>query len=262
VTLSDHTRTADTSLDGVSAGDPRLNDEYVRRVQLGSHTVVLVSVIHDHPTSSYRVRAVVDAFEPDVVAVELPNLLVPALASWDETDTTGGEMAAAIRSAIPSPAVGIDVPGRHLYRALRSEQRRQQPGLRTLLRTARSFGQIAVHAALGRLSHQLGAYGVPWMPSVADLEDEHSYGLGDDASPAEQAENEGAHLLRSETMLRTLDPPAATKFIDGVRERFMADRLRQLRDADVVVGVVGYSHLDSVAKNCRSNLGETDPGTA
>ncbi|MFC7081645.1 hypothetical protein [Halorussus caseinilyticus] len=53
-----------------------MNDEYVRR--LPDAGVTLVGVVHDHPASVHRARAVVRERDPEVVALEAPPLAVPS----------------------------------------------------------------------------------------------------------------------------------------------------------------------------------------
>lgn len=243
--MSRHTTRIDRRLDAVLDSDPRVSDEYVRLTGTADHPVVLVGVVHDHPASSHRVRAVIDAVAPDTVALELPSIMVPVLeAASKDADPVGGEMTAAIEAAESTPVVGIDLPGRGAGRALVTELRRRDASWRTVGRSLRVMGRLVAHSVLGRLAHA----GVPGTPSLADLEFGHEYDLPANAAPREQAEHEAAHLRRSTTLLRAFEPPRATRILDAVRERQMAGRLRSLGERGSVVAVVGYSHLSGIER--------------
>src|SRR6056297_2195481 len=94
--------------------DPRMNDEYVRR--LPDAGVTLVGVVHDHPASVHRAREVVRERDPDVVALEAPPLAMPLYETYARESRTpptfGGEMSAAAQAAREEDAevVGIDGP--------------------------------------------------------------------------------------------------------------------------------------------------------
>ncbi|PSQ01139.1 hypothetical protein BRC94_04635 [Halobacteriales archaeon QS_5_70_17] len=73
----DHPPATDTH----GPNEPCVNDEYVRRVPPGASGTgtVVVGVVHDHPASVRRVKALAAATDPDVLALELPPLAVPLL---------------------------------------------------------------------------------------------------------------------------------------------------------------------------------------
>lgn len=230
-------------LDAVIGSDPRISDEYVRRIDGPDAPVVLVGVVHDHPASIYRVEQLIEALSPSTVAIELPGLLVPVISAAEQSDDgVGGEMAAAIAAADSTPVVGIDVPGLGTVRVLATELRSQNVRSRTVLLALKETWRLTSNAVLGRLAHA----GVPRTPSVADLEFGHEYDLARDATPTAQADHEATHLRRSTTLLRTFEPPAAVRVVDDVRERHMAEQLSRLRVNGPVVGVVGYGHLDGI----------------
>jgi pheromone shutdown protein TraB len=65
-------------LDSLGANDPRVGSEYVRIVESGRRSpVVLLGVVHDHPASVHRVRTVVESLDPAVLGLELPPLVTP-----------------------------------------------------------------------------------------------------------------------------------------------------------------------------------------
>jgi hypothetical protein len=57
--------------------DPRLNEDFWRVVSGDGGDVILVGVVHDHPSSCHRVRTLAEEFDPDVVGLELPPLAIP-----------------------------------------------------------------------------------------------------------------------------------------------------------------------------------------
>ncbi len=232
--------------DLVDADDPRLSAEYVRVLDDGEEPpVVLVGVVHDHPASVYRARTVVDAVEPSALALELPDALVPLFTSYAADGTTGGEMAAAIDAAdaADTDVVGIDAPDVGSARALLATFRSNESSVKDVVRTLRAFGQLTVETVRGRLR----AAGIPagWLGKVPGTSQAFDASSAD--APSEQAAHESAHVRQSTSLLRTFEVPAPTRLLDDAREQYMVDRLTALR-GESVVGVVGYSHLDEVAR--------------
>lgn len=254
--MFDSTQSVADQFDAALESDPRVNGSNVRYVDGGPAPVVLVGVVHDHPASVYRAETVVETVAPHTVAVELPDVLVPVIerAVGEETaaaeEGVGGEMATAMAAA-EGAVVGIDVPGRGTGRALLTELRTERRSPRTVLRAIGDVGRIAGHALLGRLA----GLGVPGTPAVEDLEQRHEYDLPADVTPETQADHEQAHVRRSTTLLRSFDPPAATAFLDAVRERYMVGRLQSLRRNGPVVAVVGHGHLDEIEAMLKNRNG-------
>jgi hypothetical protein len=97
--------------------------------------VVLVGVVHDHPASVARVHRVVEATQPDVLALELPPLAVPlyeAHAAEGETPPAlGGEFSAAVQAASTDDVVGIVRPSVGFTRTFlrRLSRERAAPGV-------------------------------------------------------------------------------------------------------------------------------------
>ncbi len=234
-------------LDGLADTDPRIDGAYVRLVDDAPDPVVLLGVVHDHPASVARARRVVDALDPDVVALEAPNTLTPAFTG---PDGTGGEMTAAADAAAADAAVvGVDAPGRGTLRSLASVVADERPDARTAASALAGLGRLGVHAARGRLQ----AAGVPSRWLGGDFERTQDYDCPQDASPGEQASHEASRVSRSTSLLRAFDPPPATRVLDGVRERQMGRRLAGLAArGDLVVAVVGFSHLDGVENEVAS----------
>jgi len=254
-------------LDDLADTDPRLDGAPVRLVDDGPGPVVLLGVVHDHPASVARARRVVDALDPDVVALEAPDALTPAFTGGDGSggDAPGGELAAAAAAAARAPAgaeaaaeqaeteargeetavVGVDAPGRGTPRSVASVFADERPDARTAAAVLADLCRLGVHAVRGRLQ----AAGVParWLGGGGDFERTRDYDCPRDASPREQAAHEAAELDRSTSLLRAFDPPPATRLLDAVRERQMGRRLAALAGGGaLVVAVVGFSHLDGV----------------
>jgi pheromone shutdown protein TraB len=254
--VSDSNHPVADLLDAAAESEPRVNGSNVRLVDGGPAPVVLVGVVHDHPASVHRAEAIVETVEPETVAVELPDLLVPVIEDAADEDPViaaegaGGEMAAAMVAA-EGAVVGIDVPGRGTGRSALTELRNERPSPSTVLRAVGDAGRIAAHALGGRLA----GLGIPGTPAVEDLEQRHDYDLPADVTPESQADHERAHVRRSTTLLRSFDPPPATAFLDAVRERYMAGRLRSLRRNGSVVALVGYGHLDEVEAMLKNRTG-------
>ena len=230
-------------LDALAGHDPRLDGQYVRLVDAAPEPVVLVGVVHDHPASVYRARQTVDAIDPDVVALEAPDAVTPLFASRARADSSlGGEMTAAVGAAGDADVVGVDAPGRGTLRSLAAVFADSRPSAPAVAGTLRNLARIGAHAARGRLQ----AAGVParWLGGEFDRSQEYDCTAADPAG--EQAAHEASRLERSTSLLRAFDPPPATRVLDAVRERQMGRRVAALAADDLVVAVVGFSHLDGV----------------
>lgn len=230
--------------------DPRTTGEHVRWLPgtAAEGDVVLTGVVHDHPASTFRVKTIVDAVGPAVLALELPPLAVPLFERYAADERTspsaGGEMSVAIQAAKTEVVVGIDGPTpAFLWRLARTLYREEAPtsAVRPLLR-----GLVAVskHAVACRL-----AASAPWW--AADrlpISTPAPHGCDWADHPAQQAADERAQLRRAETALNVFGRPGAGRVRDIAREAHMADRLAELRKQGSVVAVVGMGHLDPVAQ--------------
>ncbi|MBV0925367.1 hypothetical protein KTS45_14265 [Halomicroarcula limicola] len=235
---------SEVSTELAARDDPRLNEEFVRTQPATSdrHPAMLVGVVHDHPASSYRVREVATAFDPDVLGLELPAVAVPYFAGRGAESADGGddaaatdEMTAAVAASPDAEAVGIDTLGwRFGYRFARNAvDERASP--RTVGRAVGEIGHIARHA----LDCRLGAEGA------------HRDALAHDVtaadSPTAQADDERTRVARSRALLGAFERPHADLLLDGTREQTMAANVDARRRDGSVLAVVGIDHLDSVA---------------
>ena len=231
-----------------AAADPRLDEGSIERVDGGS--VVLVGVLHDHPASTYRVRAVVEAVDPDVLALELPPLAVPLAvhhATSERTPPTlGGEMSAAVQAATTDRVVGIDGPSVGFLCSLAAELYAQRAAPETVRDTAAGLRSVASRAVGRRVVATLAA--LTAVQVAVDPPTAYDTGRADD--PAQQAAEERRHVDTARSMLRAFSPSPAAAIRRAARERYMADRLATLGE-DEVVAVVGLAHLDTVAGHLR-----------
>ena len=241
-----------------SGDDPRLRDEFVRTVPAPDRSetgrVTLVGVVHDHPASAYRARAVVRERDPDVVALEAPPVAVPLYRTYADSDARpsfGGEMSAAAQAARESDAevVGIDGPTTAFFARLARNCWRERASPGTLRRVASGVASVSRHAVVCRLA-----------AAVADrtglrveVDDPVIHDCERTDSPAEQARDEREQARRSRSLLRAFDPPEPVALRERTREECMADALADLRTRGETVAVVGLDHLDAVADRLDSS---------
>ncbi len=220
--------------------DPRLSPETIR--QCGR--VTLVGVVHDHPASVHRARAVAAAVAPDVLALELPPLAVPLHERHADADESpparGGEMSAAVQAAPDAEVVGVDGPDRRFLRVLAGRLRRNRPDATTARRLVAGLGSVTRHALACRIAAALGRHG-------PDRRRDGDYDCTRDDPPAAQATDERRHRRRSAAFARVVEQPRPVRVRDETREESMARHLTALADEGRVVAVVGQAHLDPVA---------------
>ncbi|WP_205254559.1 MULTISPECIES: hypothetical protein [Halorussus] len=230
--------------------DPRLGDEYVRTVAHPDGDVTLVGVVHDHPASVFRARAVVAEREPDTVALEAPPLATPLYRAYARSDRTppafGGEMSAAAQAAQECGAdvVGVDGPTGGFFARLARNWWRDGASPGTLRRVASGVASVTRHA----LTCRVAAAVADRTALRVEVDDpvEHDCTRAD--PPAVQASDERAQARRSQSLLRAFDPPRPVALRDETREEHMAGELASLRERGETVAVVGLDHLDRVAE--------------
>jgi hypothetical protein len=237
--------------------DPRLNEEYLRR--LPGLDVTLVGVVHDHPASVHRARAVVRERGPEVVALEAPPLATPLYRAYagescvDDSSTEdtrtppsfGGEMSAAAQAADECGAavVGIDGPTADFFTRLARNCWRERTSLGTLRRVAAGVASVTRHALVCRAAAAIAER--TSLRVEVDSPVDHDCDRTDPASV--QARDERRQAKRSQSLLRAFDPPRPVRLRDGTREECMAANLAELRSRGETVAVVGLDHLDDVA---------------
>jgi pheromone shutdown protein TraB len=228
-----------------------MNEEFVRR--LPDAELTLVGVVHDHPASVHRARAVVRERAPEVVALEAPPLAVPLYETYADDSRTppafGGEMSAAAQAASERDAevVGIDAPTPDFFARLAANCWSEAASLGTLRRVASGVAAVTRHALTCRL-----AAGVAERTSLrVEVDDPIDHDCSRTDPPAVQARDEREQARRSQSLLRAFDPPRPVKLRDETREECMAERLESLRSRGETVAIVGLDHLESVAATLR-----------
>lgn len=243
-----------TRADRCGRADPRLTDEYVRRIEgAGVGDVLVLGVVHDHPASSYRVAELVGAYGPDVLALEVAPLALP----WferraGEIDREAGragavastcEVSAALAAAPGARAVGVDGFDAAFLATLLRNLRAEGPTLSTVRAVARGVTAVAKHAIECRLAALADRY-TDRQPSVADPV-QHGCEVTD--PPECQAADERRQASTTLALLRAAERPAPVAVRDETREACMVNRIERLRREGDVAAVVGLGHLDAVA---------------
>ncbi|WP_415383571.1 hypothetical protein [Halosimplex sp. TS25] len=228
--------------------DPRMESDYVETYSVadGDGSVTLVGVVHDHPSSVYRVRRVVERERPAVLAVELPPLAVPLYETYASDQETpppfGGEMSAAIQAAETDHVVGIDGPSTAFCRRLARTLVAERASLETAVRSVRGVASVGKTALACRtaaaLTNRTGlriAVGDPTSHEVTRTD-----------PPRQQADDEGRQIRTATAVLDALESPPASRVRSETREAHMADRLRDLCARGDVVAVVGLGHFEPI----------------
>ncbi|WP_435346378.1 hypothetical protein [Haloarchaeobius sp. HRN-SO-5] len=226
--------------------DPRFDERWFRSVpetrERGS--LLLVGVVHDHPSSVHRAAETVAAIDPDVVALELPQLAMPLFerhaSRADFPPRYGGEMTAAIQGSDDARVVGIDAPNRRFIRELTAYVGEERPGRETLAGVVSGATPILRHALRYRIASVIDAR--THLRLVPDRS--ASFDVTHESSAADQAEDERRQLSRSRTLLSAVELPQSVGDLDRLRESTMARRIEGLREEGDVVAVVGFDHLD------------------
>ena len=138
---------------GLDLDDPRLNDAYLRVCPGGPEegTVVLVGVVHDHPSSQYRAQRVLEAVEPTTLALELPPLALPLFEEYATESSTPPRPATTPTGRTPRRPrrrTSADRSGRRSSSSRRSAPRGPgrsgaQPGRSTWPTASRTSGRTA-----------------------------------------------------------------------------------------------------------------------
>lgn len=227
--------------------DPRMHAEHVRYLPGEAGDVTLAGVVHDHPASRYRVRELVDRWEPDVLAVEVAPLALPLFeqyaADGRDLPTFGGEVSAAIAAAEDARVVGIDGVDATFFRELARTIAAERPSVPTVSALLESVASVARHACSCRLAATVAA--ATGVRLEVDDPVTHETALSD--PPAVQADDERSQLSRSLTLLRCASPPEPIALRDDTRDRCMARRIDALRAEGDVLVVAGRGHLAPLA---------------
>ena len=237
--------------------DPRLTGKHVRSVTSTAGTVTLVGVVHDHPASVYRVRRVLEAREPDVLALELPPISLSLFEAYARDVRTppvfGGEMSAAIQAADTDDVVGIDGPTTGFTLRLARTLVRERASRSTVKSVIRGLYSVSKDAVRCRLAGAIAA-----LTSVRlEVNTPLGYEVTREDDPASQAADERTQIRRARAVMDTFEPSRAVQFRDATREAHMADQLIKLRQRGDVVAVVGRGHLDVVVEHVAGTTDRT-----
>ena len=224
--------------------DPRVDPRRLRRVSGEDGDLLFVGVVHDHPASIARVRRVLEAARPDVLALELPPAAIElyrAYAREGSPPERGGEMSAAISAAPEATVVGIDAPTPSYVGRLLARLIADRASLTTTRRVVSGLGSATREAIACRLAATL-----PETASRAIAPtDRIEYAVDGEDSPRRQLEHERAHVATVQALLASTSGDVLA-YRDETREACMIDRLEGLRDRGDVVAVVGVDHLEAL----------------
>lgn len=230
--------------------DPRVTGERVRRFsgedEIGD--VTLVGVVHDHPASKYRVSAVLDAVDPDVLALELPPLAVPLYEQYADDSRTppifGGEMSAAVQAVCADRIVGIDGPSSGFVARLLRNLSGDTESFATVRSVLRSLSSVTKHALVCRLAAVLAVQ--TGVRLEVDPPTTYDCDWADD--PLTQASDERSQVRRAQTITNAFGRSDTARTRTVTREEHMASRLSTLRREGNVAAVVGIAHLDPLVQ--------------
>lgn len=232
--------------------DPRFTGDFLRRLSGPQGSITLVGVAHDHPSSVYRVRTAIEAFDPDTLALELPPMAIPLFEQYANDARTppalGGEMSAAIQAADAATVTGIDRPTAGYYRRLLATIARERSSLDTLRNVLEESASTLSHAVACRLAALLGK--VTPHDLAVDTPTEHEVDHSDE--PSAQAADERSQIRRSRAVLDSLGSQSyvqASRIERDSRDIEMANRLADF-DGDTLA-VVGISHLDALVEQLQ-----------
>lgn len=230
------------------AADPRLDQYTLFHPGEGDRgAVLLIGVAHDHPASVARVARLLDAYAPDVLALELPPLAVPLFRLYADDEYVpprlGGEMSTAIQAAGDVQIVGIDGPNTAYLKLLFRRLVTERVPVSDLPDVGRDLLRGAGHALACRLGASVGRL----TPLTPKMYTHITYDSTSFDTPFAQAEHERNHVTERQSFLRIVELPRVTTLIDAVREESMALQLKELRSTDDVVAVVGIEHLDELS---------------
>lgn len=232
--------------------DPRLIDDYVRYLPSNEENsdIVLVGTVHDHPSSMFRVRSLVESLDPDVLALELPPIAVPLFARYadGETDSeVGGEMSVAIRAASTEDVVGIDGPTPSFVAKLARTLYRGDLSRSTVGSVLEGLASVSKNAIACRIAAMKGA--PAWSRRAVYSPVAHECNGTDE--PGRQAADERTQVRRATSVTRVFGKSTSAHIRDETRETYMAEQLRDLRRRGTVVAVVGMGHLESLSEHLQ-----------
>ena len=174
-----------------SLSDPRLDQRFFST----AGDILLVGVLHDHPASIARVETVINAVEPETVALEVPPLALPYYSQCAGAGAiASGEMSAAIAAAPTATPVGIDLPSLSGLPEL-VRQLLDSTSLETAKRLVSRFTSVLVEIGRCRVAAIWGNLTAGDQPIEYDCE----------GPPRAQAEHELSSLRQSERVFAAME---------------------------------------------------------
>ncbi len=231
--------------------DPRITPQFCR--SLPSRNLVLLGVVHDHPASIGRVERVLEAVEPNTLALELPPAAISLYQRAGGVD--GGEMTAALEAAPTATAVGIDGPDWSFLRRVLTTLLADRVSLSTARRVLASVSGATKTALACRVATVSNATETAGSIRADPIQ----YDCSSEDTAARQADHERRHVDSVRTLLAleqmgTEDSslPTAATYRDEAREACMIDRLESLTNGTgLTVAIVGVDHLDALETALR-----------
>lgn len=233
--------------------DPRITGKTSHTIADWPGSLTLVGVVHDHPASVFRVRPVIQARAPDVVALEIPPLSTSTFEQHARTDRVpprrGGEMSDAIQAARTDAILGIDGPSARYFRKF----------ARRLFGTRGGVPVRPLVGAAGRVTRATIESRLPTGTAPTAVREPVDYEVDHGDPPAAQARHERRQIRRANSLLDDVGrsgSKTALELQNSTREGHMVDELlRQCADTSAVA-VVGVHHLDGL----RAQLEARTPG--
>jgi pheromone shutdown protein TraB len=230
-----------------SFDDPRITEQFCRRIDGQTDDLILLGVVHDHPASIARVECILEAVDPDVLALELPPATIPLYRAYARDGASpprfGGEMSAAIRTAPDATVTGIDAPNVAFLRRLVRRLVTERASASTVRRLFSSLGGATREVLRCRVAATLTR--ATSMTVASDDPIQYNCDYAD--PPERQAAHERSHVASVQALLGSVDATdSALTYRDETREECMADQLEELRSRGDVVAVVGVDHLDPI----------------
>ncbi|MFC4439407.1 MULTISPECIES: hypothetical protein [Natrialbaceae] len=231
-----------------SFDDPRITEQFCRRIAGAQSDLILLGVVHDHPASVARVERVLEAVQPDVLALELPPAAIPLYRAYARDGASpprfGGEMSAAISATADATVTGIDAPNWTFLRRLVSRLIADRTSPSTVRRLFSSLGGATREALRCRLAATLTRA----TSMTVARDDPVEYDCDHDAPPERQAAHERSHVASVQALLGSVEAADdALVYRDETREECMVDQLEEIRSRGDVVAVVGVDHLEPLA---------------
>jgi len=231
-----------------SGDDPRMWGEYVSTFA-GSNDqgdITLVGVVHDHPSSVFRVGTIVDREQPDVLALELPSVAVPLYEQYARSQTSppeyGGEFSRAVQAASTEDVVGIDGPSLGFLRDLVSRLVANRASPETLKRSLHSIASVTRTAVACRLAASVRA----WTSRSLSVGSPVTHDISSADHPDAQVADEKRQIRAAVAVQNAFQGTRSSQCRAATREQYMVEQLSSARTRGNVVAIIGAGHFDPI----------------